>query len=474
MSDSLFSDLTDVQLIAKEQHRRKRRLTKLNKSKRQRLLSQLEQNGENKYNKSEEWHSNKHHKYKKNKTNQEWVLNIYLECTNNNNLNDDTTITNSPNTTITTTVIIDDDHDDDDDNDNDYYDYYYSYSYYRQQQQQQQQQQLRQDEVITNNISQQLQQQQPQQSQSQQQQHLQSQLQRPRQGQRQRHRHRQRKETASQESKQIQQTQHKLYQETEEEDEDEDDISISTCFDSIEYDFYSSKNSSKKRHLEFPSTFIYHITSLYESSSSEQNDINGLLNSARSWNNEYGQVVVIGTYLDELIKIFKENTDNIPTDLIYTISEFTGNAIVWLRRTNPGLNIFKWSVNTKIDKNRNYEHHDKYEHDDQHYHLYQDKLKRKRNLRKWKFKINNALKQDEFKEFFFSGYIGNDTMKELLLLNSGNNRYNQYLDLDWCFVAFLLLGLVPKYENSYFKWYFNQKLLSALPPTFPFKYLLKQ
>lgn len=376
MSESLLSDLTDVKLIAKEQHRRKRRLTKLNKSKRQRLLSE-QQNDNHKYGKF---------KYERNsKYNQEWVLNVYLDISTN---------------TTTATVIIDD---------------YYYCSYYD-------------EDDISYHHDQEIQTQQ----------------------------HHDNDINNDNNNKQ------RKYTKKESEDDDNEDISISTHFESIEYDYFFSKNLSKKTYLKFPSTFICHIQSLYESSSisTEQNDINGLLNSARSWNNNhYGQVVVIGTYLDELIKIFKENTDNIlPMDIIYTISEFTGSAIIWLRK--PGLNIFKWSVNTKIKYQYNYNLNKQYN--------------KKRNLRKWKFKIkNNKLKKDEF---YFSGYIGNDLMmKELLLLNdANNNKYNQYLDLDWCFVAFLLLGLIPKYQNSYFKWYFNQKLLSALSPSFPFKYLLKQ
>ena len=331
-SDSLLSDLTHVKLIAKEQHRRKRRLIKLNKSKRQ-------QNFNNHYKYGS--------KYKKSKNNQQ------------------------------------------------YYYYHHCYAYYDYQS----------DQIVNvnnnnNNNDQQYQ------VQMQDMQDIQY-------------------------NKENNQTIWKTQQET-----DNDNVSISTHFESIECDYYLA-NCSKKKYLQFPSTFIYHITSLYESGSeslisSEQNDINGLLKSARSWNdNEYGQVVIIGTYLDELIKIFKENRNYIlPMDIVYTISQLTGSAIIWLRK--PGLNIFKWTLN------------------------YQ--------LKERKFNINN--------EFFFSGYIGNDIiMKELLLLNNANNKYNQYLDLDWCFVAFLLLGLIPKYQNSYFKWYFNQKLLSALPPSFPFKYL---
>ena len=356
MSESLLSDLTDVKLIAKERHRRKRRLIKLNKSKRQRLLSE-QQNDNHKYG-----------KYKKSKYNQESVLNIYLDIST---------------TTTTATLIIDDD------------DYYYYYYY----------DDTINDEIISyddNNDN---------------------------------YNKQQTENNNNNNDNNTQQQQQKQQQQQQQ----CEDISISSYFESMECDYFS-RNRSKKTYLEFPSKFMYHIKSLYESSSisTEQNDINGLLKSARSWNdNEYGQVVIIGSYLDELIKIFKENEnmDNIlPMDIIYTISELTGSAIIWLRK--PGLNIFKWSVNTKI-----------------------------------KYNIYNKYKY----EFYFSGYIGNDIMmKELLLLNNCNNKYNQYLDLDWCFVAFLLLGLIPKYQNSYFKWYFNQKLLSSFSPSFPFKYLLKQ
>ena len=59
-------------------------------------------------------------------------------------------------------------------------------------------------------------------------------------------------------------------------------------------------------------------------------------------------------------------------------------------------------------------------------------------------------------------------------VDDGEERFesqDSLLDLDWCFVAFLLLGLVPRIENDFFRWYFNQKLMSAVPPNCPFKAL---
>ena len=49
------------------------------------------------------------------------------------------------------------------------------------------------------------------------------------------------------------------------------------------------------------------------------------------------------------------------------------------------------------------------------------------------------------------------------ILNNWEKYNLEYLDLDWFFVAFLYLGLLPKTAQNYFKSYFNQKLLCALP-----------
>jgi len=108
-----------------------------------------------------------------------------------------------------------------------------------------------------------------------------------------------------------------------------------------------------------------------------------------------------------------------------------GDAIIWLRK--PGLNILKWSAN----KNKTI-----------------------------RFKDGYAFKTNEF---FFSGYCGTDKVRQLL---SDNHSLFCYQDLDFCFVIFLLLGLVPTTQSRYYRCYFNQKLMAALPGYVPFATLL--
>eukprot|EP01083_Nonionella_stella_P234875 826441_1 len=193
---------------------------------------------------------------------------------------------------------------------------------------------------------------------------------------------------------------------------EQNEISLSASFKRIECSLYDHHKEIMR--LEYPKKFIYNITSLYESSTEIENHIHGLLNSARYWTCIEGQSVVIGSYLDELIHIFRNVLTEYPLDIIYMISELVGNAIIWLRR--PGLNIFKWSVQS---------------------------------------------------DFFFSGYLDIDS--DYL----DRCQCSQYVDLDWYFVVFLLLGLIPKHKTNYFMHCFNQKLLSALPGTYPLKLLFK-
>ena len=215
--------------------------------------------------------------------------------------------------------------------------------------------------------------------------------------------------------------------------ESENDISLSTCFEAIEYDIINDE--SENVYLEFPSQFLHSFASLYSPSDDIQSHIDALLKSVRYWNVSRtdihsgieGQAVIIGSHLNELICTLHAHTllSECPIDIIYIISELVGNAIVWLRK--PGLNILKWSPK-------------------------------------------------ERKTFYFSGYIDCQSeyclkLKEILL--NDTNDYTQYLDLDWCFVVFLLLGLIPNQKNQYFRWYFNQKLLSAFADNYPFQLLLK-
>merc|ERR1711933_174020 len=119
------------------------------------------------------------------------------------------------------------------------------------------------------------------------------------------------------------------------------------------------------------------------------------------------------------------------------MGELVGDAILWLRK--PGLNIFKWSTNSTYRRSRT--------------------------------KLHVLPKAFNDGEFYFSGYIvGNDKMRQLL---NDCPSLQCYQDLDWCFVVFLLLGLVPTAQSSYFRYYFNQKLLSALPGYVPFATLLR-
>jgi len=213
---------------------------------------------------------------------------------------------------------------------------------------------------------------------------------------------------------------------------------LSSSFDAIECEYHCS-SCTRTRGLRLPSPLLAHLTSLYECSA--RNDVSGLLQSARFWHNDdYGQCVVIGAYLNEIVDSFQTTLSEVPTDCILIVSEYVGDAILWLRQ--PGVNVFKWSATTSIGI-------------------------RKSSVETGLHKRNNQLVCDD--QFYFSGYTGDYRIQDMLLLHDATT--GEYLDLDWCFVVFLSLGLIPTHENAYYRWYFHQKLLSALPPTHPLKLL---
>lgn len=319
---------------------------------------------------------------------------------------------------------------------------------------------------------------------------------------------------------------------------------ISECFKLIEHDFrrkqkndqnipqkYSDilkKNLFKKKRfrkkietLSFPNKFIGHISSLYD----EQLHIISLLKSARyctidketvhkmkdctristvNDNEKKFQLVVIGSYVDELVDVFEH--DECPLDIIYNIADFVGNPLMWLR-VDSGLNIFQWSstqnlrpkLETKLKRKR------------------KKRMKKCKKRKRWikvsvdylnsvetsaavvQMQERNVEKEsEEYDEWYFSGYLGmhEDMIDHLNIdvntfIMDDENRfhskiakctnkqwidervesYETLLDLDWCFVAFLLLGLIPQIENDFFRCYFNQKLMAAVPPNCPFKVL---
>ena len=224
-------------------------------------------------------------------------------------------------------------------------------------------------------------------------------------------------------------------------------MSLSSCFEEIEIDFYNQQPVN----IQFPSAVTSYITSLYDNNNNSDitEHINGLLNSVRYWSIDkqhiHGQATVIGPFLDELMEIFVDDdiTMNCSMDVIFLILELVGDAIFWLRK--PGLNIFKWSTNSTI-RNKN---------------------DRNSIMPQTQFKGSYAFRDDEF---YFSGYIENEKMRQIL---NDNPSVGYYQDLDFVFVVFLLLGLVPNTQSAYYRWYFNQKLLSALPGYVPFAALLK-
>jgi len=172
----------------------------------------------------------------------------------------------------------------------------------------------------------------------------------------------------------------------------------------------------------FPAQLAQYIQCLY-TEPSERDHIASLLRSVRCWRHPQGQVAMIGADRVELVQSLRDGrlSEHCPLDVLLVIADMAEGVIVWLRRT--GLNIVQWPALPGRD-------------------------------------------------FFFSGYVQNEHLQSLLLggdIDYGHvdERCSQYVDLDWCFVAFLLLGVVPGEHNEYFRSYFNQKLMSAIPGQYP-------
>ena len=77
------------------------------------------------------------------------------------------------------------------------------------------------------------------------------------------------------------------------------------------------------------------------------------------------------------------------------------------------------------------------------------------------------MTSQERNEWYFSGF--NSMNQDILdILNIDINDYyndnnNTFLDLDWCFILFLLLGVIPIKETQYITWYIDNKILNAIP-----------
>jgi len=63
-----------------------------------------------------------------------------------------------------------------------------------------------------------------------------------------------------------------------------------------------------------------------------------------------------------------------------------------------------------------------------------------------------------------------EDMKEQLGMNAfshlrGDDTVPDWFVIDWCFIIFLRLGLVPSAHNQFFCFYFHQRLLGQLDPS---------
>ena len=246
--------------------------------------------------------------------------------------------------------------------------------------------------------------------------------------------------------------------------------SLSSYFAAIECDFHCQHTLK----MQFPLKFKDHLCALYAPSTRQH--VVGMLHSARYGHFDDGQVAVIGTGGDELVRVLEGVFTDCPMDVIYTISDLVGHALVWLRA--PGLNLVKWSAASMFATEQPLRTEDGVNVHSMH------SLKGQNG--RWQFNYQGVGGEEGMDavvpltvtlsvfgggcgfsddEFYFSGY-GHGEMDEAMvdLLDGLSLDPPPYVDLDWCFAAFLLLGVVPEEEgDGRWRRYLNHKLLSALP-----------
>ena len=264
--------------------------------------------------------------------------------------------------------------------------------------------------------------------------------------------------------------------EVDDDDDQRADISLSAYFEAAEC--CSARQRSVK--LEFSSKSMEHLCGLYTPSSRKA--IVGMLRSARCGRFEHGQVTVIGTAANELVDVLEGVVVDCPMDIIYAITDFVGNALVWLRA--PGMNAVKWSAAPKAVERRQRAVHCAVDEGDA---LFSSAHSPKGPNGRWTSQHRGAAEEEDQSEsesvgvtsslsafgghfgfsddtFYFSGY-GLDEMDEAMVYSVDDQNPLIFVDLDWILAAFLTLGVVPEDTEEDAPWlrYLNHKLLSALP-----------
>merc|ERR550525_1149007 len=182
---------------------------------------------------------------------------------------------------------------------------------------------------------------------------------------------------------------------------------------------------------------------------SSKHHLIGMLRSARYGHSVDGQMAMIGTGGPELELVLETVCPYIPRDILSVIADLVGHALVWLRA--PGLNLLKWSAKSLAKRQRDGE-----------------------QAEMASLSVFGGGCGFSDNEFYFSGY-GDEAAEDLVFGLDALSRAG-YVDLDWCFAAFLVLGLVPEEsedeKDGHWARYLNHKLLSALPSNCPLETLM--
>ena len=179
---------------------------------------------------------------------------------------------------------------------------------------------------------------------------------------------------------------------------------------------------------------------------------------------------MIGTAADELVDVLDDVVVDCPTDILYAITDFVGDALVWMR--SAGMNAVKWSVVPNAVERSHLDVHcavnggeaDRVENGENESEIGSDSVGVTSSMAMDAVGGQQALDSDF--TFYFSGYGLDELELDSAMVHSLDGQCPLiFVDLDWIFAAFLVLGVVPEDADGDGLWlhYLNQKLVSALP-----------
>jgi len=225
--------------------------------------------------------------------------------------------------------------------------------------------------------------------------------------------------------------------------DDPEAVTLSAYFEAAECCF------ARQRSVKLPlsSKLLDHLCGLYASSS--RSDIIGMLQSARCCEFDDGQLTVIGTAADELVDVLDDVVVDCPTDILYAITDFVGDALVWMR--SAGMNAVKWSVVPNAVERSHLDVHcavnggeaDRVENGENESEIGSDSVGVTSSMAMDAVGGQQALDSDF--TFYFSGYGLDELELDSAMVHSLDGQCPLiFVDLDWIFAAFLVLGVVPE------------------------------